>query len=166
MLFYTKKINVLGTLPSWERVPSAARAGEGEVPRFKVTKEQRGRARELRRSLTDAERKLWQLLRSRQLSHLKFRRQVPLGPWIADFVDYEHKIIVEADGGQHADSEHDKGRDADLAARGFRVIRFWNNDILSNTNGVLERILEAIETSPSPGPSLRSGPPSPTRGVG
>ena len=111
------------------------------MPKFQVTKTQRAKARELRRSLTD-ERKLWHLLRSRQLSHLKFRRQVPLGSWIADFVSYEHKIVVEADGGQHVDSEHDRVRDSDLAARGFRVLRFWNNDILTNTNGVLERILE------------------------
>ena len=134
------------------------------MPRYQVTKTQRARARELRRNLTDAERKLWQLLRSRQLSHLKFRRQVPLGPWIADFVSYEHKIVVEADGGQHVDSERDKARDVDLADRGFRVLRFWNNDILNNPNGVLERILEAIETPPSPGSALRSEPPSPTRG--
>ncbi len=120
------------------------------MPKFKVTKQQRVRARELRHNLTDAERKLWQMLRSRQLAQLKFRRQVPLGPWIADFVSYEHKIVVEADGGQHVDSEHDQARDADLAARGFRVLRFWNNDIVSNTSGVLERILEVLETSPSP----------------
>src|SRR5580704_13569490 len=120
------------------------------MPKYQVTKTQRAKARELRRSLTDAERKLWHLLRSRQLSHLKFRRQVPLGPWIADFVSYEHKIVVEADGSQHVDSEHDKARDVDLAARGFRVLRFWNNDILTNTKGVLERILEVIETPPSP----------------
>ena len=132
------------------------------MPQFHVTKVQRARARELRRNLTDAERKLGLLLRSRRLSHLKFRRQVPLGPWIADFVSYECKIIVEADGGQHADSERDKARDIDLAERGFRILRFWNSEILTNTNGVLERILEA--TSPSPGFSLRSKPPSPTRG--
>jgi very-short-patch-repair endonuclease len=89
-----------------------------------------------------------------------------LGPWIADFVSYEHKIIVEADGGQHVDCGRHKARDIDLAARGFRVLRFWNNDILANTNGVLERILEAIGTSPSPGSELRSEPPSPTRGEG
>jgi very-short-patch-repair endonuclease len=136
------------------------------VPQFLVTKSQRAHARELRRTLTDAERKLWHLLRSRQLSHVKFRRQVPLGPWIADFVSYEHKIVVEADGGQHVDSERDKARDLDLAQRGFRVLRFWNNDILTNSNGVLERILEAIETPPSPGSELRSEPPSPTRGEG
>ena len=126
------------------------------MPQFRVTKLQRARARELRRTLTDAERKLWHLLRSRQLSHVKFRRQVPLGPWIADFVRYEHKIVVEADGGQHVDSERDKARDLDLAQRGFRVLRIWNNDILTNANGVLERILEAIETPPSPGSELRS----------
>jgi very-short-patch-repair endonuclease len=91
---------------------------------------------------------------------------VPLGPWIADFVSYEHKIVVEADGSQHVDSDHDKARDIDLAARGFRVLRLWNNDILINTSGVLERILEAIETSPSPGSALRAEPPSPTRGEG
>ena len=136
------------------------------MPQFLVTKSQRAHARELRRTLTDAERKLWHLLRSRQLSHVKFRRQVPLGPWIADFVSYEHKIVVEADGGQHVDSERDKARDLDLAQRGFRVLRFWNNDILTNSNGVLERILEAIETPPSPGSELRSEPPSPTRGEG
>jgi len=79
-------------------------------------------------------------------------------------VSYECKIIVEADGGQHVDSERDKARDVDLAERGFRILRFWNNEILTNTNGVLERILEA--TSPSPGSSLRSKPPSPTRGEG
>jgi very-short-patch-repair endonuclease len=136
------------------------------VPKYQVTKKQRGKARQLRRNLTDAERKLWHLLRSRQLSHVKFRRQVPLGPWIADFVSYEHKIVVEADGGQHVDSDHDKARDIDIAARGFRVLRFWNNDILTNTNGVLERILEALETSPSPGSALRAEPPSPTGGEG
>ena len=136
------------------------------MPKYQVTHIQRENARRLRRNLTDAERRLWHLLRSRQLLHLKFRRQVPLGPWIADFVSYEHKIVVEADGSQHFDSEHDKMRDIDLAARGFRVLRFWNNDILTNTNEVLERILETIETSPSPGSSLRSEPPSPTRGEG
>jgi len=120
------------------------------MPKYRVTNQQREKARELRRSLTDAERKLWHLLRSRQLSHLKFRRQVPLGPWIADFVSCEHKIVVEADGGQHVDSEHDKIRDIDLAERNFRVLRFCNNDILTNANGMLERILDAIRTSPSP----------------
>jgi very-short-patch-repair endonuclease len=136
------------------------------MPKYRVTNQQREKARELRRSLTDAERKLWHLLRWRQLSHLKFRRQVPLGSWIADFVSYEHKIVVEADGGQHVDSEHDQIRDIDLAERNFRVLRFCNNDILTNANGMLERILDAIRTSPSPVSSLRSEPPSPTRGEG
>src|SRR5260370_139613 len=109
-----------GPLPSWEGVPQGREAGRGgSVPKYQVTKKQRGKARQLRGNLTDAERKLWHLLRSRQLSHVKFRRQVPLGPWIADFVSYEHKIVVEADGGQHVDSDHDKARDIDIAARGF-----------------------------------------------
>jgi very-short-patch-repair endonuclease len=94
--------------------------------------------------MTEAERKLWQLLRSRRLAHVKFRRQAPLGPWIADFVTYEHKVIVEADGSQHAESERDKNRDLDLAARGFRVLRFWNNDILARPQAVIEQILDAV----------------------
>ena len=110
----------------------------------RVTDKQRGNARQLRRDMTEAERKLWQLLRSRRLAHVKFRRQVPLGPWIADFVTFEHKVIVEADGSQHADSERDKARDVDLATRGFRVLRFWNNDILARPEAVLEQILDAL----------------------
>jgi len=113
----------------------------------------------LRHALTEAELDLWQLLRSRQLCDIKFRRQVPLGPWIADFVCFEHMLIVEADGSQHADSRHDDSRDADLRRRGFRILRFWNNDVLANPNGVSE-----IEEPPSPR-GLRPRP-SPTRGEG
>ena len=110
----------------------------------RVTDKQLSNARELRRDMTEAESKLWRLLRSRRLAHVKFRRQVPLGPWIADFVTFEHKVIVEADGSQHAESERDKARDLDLAARGFRILRFWNNDILARPEAVLEQILDAI----------------------
>jgi len=101
--------------------------------------------------LTDAERKLWQLLRSRQLGNVKFRRQVPIGPWIVDFVSFEQRLIVEADGGQHNENIKDTARDADLNSRGFQVIRFWNNEILANAEGVLTRIVEALERAPSPG---------------
>jgi very-short-patch-repair endonuclease len=110
----------------------------------RVTDKQRGHARQLRRDMTEAERKLSQLLRSRRLAHVKFRRQAPLGPWIADFVAYEHKVTVEADGSQHAESERVKARDLDLAARGFRVLRFWNNDILARPDAVLEQIFDAV----------------------
>jgi len=110
----------------------------------RLTDKQLSNARQLRRDMTETERKLWFLLRSRRLAHVKFRRQVPLGPWIADFVTFEHKLIVEADGSQHAESERDKARDADLATRGFRVLRFWNNDILARPEAVLEQILDAL----------------------
>lgn len=135
------------------------------MPKSRVSGLQRTRARRLRRDQTDAETTLWRLLRARQLAHAKFRRQVPLGPWIVDFVSFAHRLIVEADGGQHADSVRDQRRDADLAARGFHVLRFWNNDILGNPDGVTETIAATLaRAAPSPG-SLRS-PPSPTRGEG
>ena len=124
----------------------------------------RKRARRLRRDSTDAERALWRLLRSRPLKDVKFRRQTPVGPWVVDFVAFEQRLVVEADGSQHLDSKRDLARDADLQARGFLVLRFWNNDILHNTEGVLHRIVETIGTLPSPR-GLRPRP-SPTRGEG
>jgi len=134
------------------------------MPKYRVEKFKRNQARHLRHALTDVERDLWQLLRSRQLSNTKFRRQVPIGPWIADFVSFEHRLIVEADGSQHAQSRRDGIRAVDLQTRGFRILRFWNNDILRNADGVLERIMETIEQSPSPR-GLRPRP-SPTKGEG
>jgi very-short-patch-repair endonuclease len=106
--------------------------GEGEAgPDTPLT-----RARGLRHSMTDAEHALWRILRNRQFVETKFRRQVPVGPYIADFLCFEARLIVEADGGQHAESRHDAVRDAWFAAQGFRVLRFWNNDILQNPEGV------------------------------
>jgi very-short-patch-repair endonuclease len=131
------------------------------MPKYRVGNQKRSQARQLQHSLTDAEQKLWRLLRSRQLDHIKFRRQVPLGPWVVDFVSFEERLILEADGSQHAGSQRDKDRDADLKARGFRVLRFWNNDILMNSSGVLQRILETVEEAPSPR-GLRPRP-SPSR---
>ena len=134
------------------------------MPRYRVEEYKRTQAKTLRHALTEAELYLWQLLRSRQISDLKFRRQVPVGPWIADFVCFEHMLIVEADGSQHAESRRDEIRDADLRRRGFRILRFWNNDILVNPNGVLEKLLSETEEPPSPR-GLRPRP-SPTRGEG
>ena len=111
--------------------------------------------------MTDAERKLWRGLRSRG-AHFKFRRQVPLGPHVVDFVCFEYKIIVEVDGGQHSENRGDKVRDRYFMDRGYRVLRFWNNEVLSNIEGVLTRIAEL--GYPSPG-ALRA-PPSPSRGEG
>jgi len=120
------------------------------------------RARELRQNATDCERLLWSHLRAHRLSGFKFKRQQPIGPYIVDFVCFETRCIVEADGGQHAmQEEYDSRRDAWLKSQGFTVLRFWNNDILQNTDGVLATILTACrehKDSPSPQPlPLRGG---------
>jgi very-short-patch-repair endonuclease len=89
---------------------------------------------------------------------------VPLGPYIVDFVCFEPRTIFEVDGSQHADNSRDKRRDRYFEERGYRVLRFWNNDVLVNLNGVLEAIF--AKTHPSPGTPLRGVPPSPSRGEG
>jgi very-short-patch-repair endonuclease len=94
--------------------------------------------------MTDAERRLWAALRGRRLQGFKFRRQRPLGPFIVDFACIEHRLVVEADGGQHADSQYDADRTAWLEKRGWRVLRFWNNGILANPEGVQEAVLQAL----------------------
>ncbi len=100
-------------------------------------------AQKLRTAATPAERKLWQQLRQRNIAASRFRRQHPIGPYVVDFICLERKLIVELDGGQHAEPDTeaaDKVRTDWLAARGFRVIRFWNNEVMSNRRGVLEAI--------------------------
>jgi very-short-patch-repair endonuclease len=101
-----------------------------------VSPQLRRRARALRREMTDAERKLWYALRDRRFARFKFRRQVPLGPFIVDFVCFEQRLVIEVDGGQHAGSARDQRRDRWLAANEFRVMRFWNNEVLRNLEGV------------------------------
>jgi very-short-patch-repair endonuclease len=106
-------------------------------------------ARNLRRNESDAERKLWSKLRSRQFDNLKFRRQHPIGKYIVDFVSIEKKIVIEIDGSQHMESaniEHDAERTKYLEDEGYAVLRFWNNDVLTNIEGVVIRILEQINT--------------------
>lgn len=104
------------------------------------------RARALRRDSTEAERKLWSLLCSRRLSAFKFRRQFPIGPYIADFACFAHHLVIELDGGQHAFAHsYDDARTRYLEAQGWRVLRFWNNDALANAEGVLTVILEALQ---------------------
>jgi very-short-patch-repair endonuclease len=112
----------------------------------------RERARALRRGMTEAEQQLWYHLRGCRFFGLKFRRQRPLGSYIVDFVCIGLKIIVELDGGQHADQvEYDARRDAWLRAQGFSVLRFWNDEVLLQTEAVLERLRICIEQkSPSP----------------
>jgi very-short-patch-repair endonuclease len=120
------------------------------------------RARRFRQNPTEAERKLWQGLQKlpRDSSHM--RRQAPIGPYFADFACHTNRIVIEIDGGQHAESKADLVRTAYLRKQGYRVLRFWNNDVLNNMDGVLEAILIAFRTTP---PTPKPSPPH-ARGVG
>jgi very-short-patch-repair endonuclease len=107
------------------------------------------RARELRRNATDAEKRLWRALREK-LPHAKFRRQVPHGPYFADFLSFSARLLIEVDGGQHAEqAEYDAARTRYLESQGYRVLRLWNNDVLQNLEGVLSVISASLSPSPS-----------------
>ncbi|MBI5164665.1 MAG: endonuclease domain-containing protein [Magnetospirillum sp.] len=119
------------------------------------------RARSLRTEfLTEAEKRLWFRLRSRQIDDAKFRRQHPLGPYVLDFVCVERLLVIELDGGQHgfpAQAARDDKRTEFLEAQGFQVLRFWNNDVMDNIEGVLETIASATAARPTPpGPLSRT----------
>ena len=103
------------------------------------------KARRMRRSPTEAERKLWLLLRGRRLAGFKFRRQVPIGPYVADFLSQGVKAIIEVDGSQHEGSSRDRVRDAWFESAGYRVLRYWNNDVLARPDAVLDDILAKLE---------------------
>ena len=111
----------------------------------------------MREAPTEAELRLWRLLRDRRLNSLKFRRQVPVGPYIVDFLCVGAKLIIKADGLQHAESPRDNARDAYLESQGWKVLRFWNNEVFLNPEGVLETILAHADltkqSEPSSGPS-------------
>ena len=120
-------------------------------------------ARELRKSPTQAEGVLWKHPRYRQLGGYKFRRQAPIGSYIADFMSLEKRLIIELDGGHHPDqAAYDSERTTWLQSQGFCVLRFWNNQVLQDIEGVKEAILKALEVSRCPPPSQ----PSPARGEG
>jgi very-short-patch-repair endonuclease len=106
-----------------------------------------GSTRRLRRDSTDAEMKLWLALRDRRLDGYKFVRQKSIEPYIADFICRDRNLIIEVDGGQHSDNPSDRRRDTLLNADGYRVLRFWNTDVLTNLDGVLTAILAALESS-------------------
>jgi len=133
---------------------AAALSGEGDMLKH--------RARKMRREPTQAEKKLWYALRDRRFVKWKFRRQVPLGPYIADFLCFETKLVIEVDGGQHDENPGDEMRTRWFRKRGFTVLRFWNSDILTNLEGVLSE----LERTPHPSRRSSGSPPSPARGEG
>ena len=103
------------------------------------------KARDLRKAITPAERRLWSALRSRKLNGCKFRRQHPLGWFIVDLVCIERRLVIEVDGGQHAENPDDERRTAWLEAQGWRVIRFWNDEVAENLDAVAERIMRCLD---------------------
>ncbi|MFN3670772.1 MAG: endonuclease domain-containing protein, partial [Bosea sp. (in: a-proteobacteria)] len=109
---------------------------------------------------TEAERKLWRIVRNRRFSGFKFRRQVPMGPYIVDLVCMDRRLIVEADGGQHAENPYDAARDRWFEAHGFRIRRFWNADIFNATESVIETLWHDLDgfqrIDPSDTAELRS----------
>ena len=129
-------------------------------PTWRVPTRQSVRARALRRNLTDAERIIWYGVRAHRLNGASFRRQDPIGPFIVDFVCHSARLVVEVDGGHHFEAEQEKRdarREAFLTARGYRLLRFSNRDVMTNRQGVLEAIADAVRVaSPSP-PSPASG---------
>jgi very-short-patch-repair endonuclease len=131
-------------------------AAQRRVRGTKPSKRAVARARSLRRNETDAEHVLWQMLRNRQMAGRKFVRQYPVGPYFADFACREAMLIVELDGGQHDESARDQVRTAHLNAKGYSVLRFWNNDLLTNREGCWLAIHCVLTGTPSP--DLRFAP--------
>jgi very-short-patch-repair endonuclease len=129
------------------------------LDRTVATAPQRALARNMRAAPTEAERKLWWHLRRRlTVEGTHFRRQVRIGTYIVDFASQRSKLIVEVDGGQHATQvAADLERTQFLESRGYRVLRFWNTDVLTNVDGVLEDIQRSITTTPTPDPSPQGG---------
>jgi very-short-patch-repair endonuclease len=128
----------------------------GSNPLDKGSTRPTARSREFRLNATDAERRLWSRLSARQVANTRFNRQFPVGPFICDFVSRSARLVIEVDGGQHAlKAEADARRTAYLESQGYRVIRFWNHDVLANTDGVVELIEQALRDSPSPNPSRK-----------
>jgi very-short-patch-repair endonuclease len=117
------------------------------------------RARQLRQNLTDAERLVWARLRGRRFAGYKFRRQIPLGKYILDFVCFDQRLIIELDGGQHTlQKEYDDVRTAWLESQGFRVLRFWNHDVLEDWDTVEEEIWRRLKENEVVGSEARRKP--------
>jgi len=135
---------------------------EADYPSYAVLL---ARAKWMRANPTDAERALWTMLRDRRVATHKFKRQRVIAPYIVDFVCLGSGLVVEADGSQHADSRDDARRDAFLSRQGYRILRFWNNEVLTNSAGVFDAISTALNT-PHPPIALQWAPPSPHGGEG
>jgi very-short-patch-repair endonuclease len=134
--------------------PSPAKRGKAGMGVRKIVQ----RARELRRNPTDTERKLWHHIRDKQIENYRFRRQRPIGKYIVDFICLEANLVIELDGGQHADQQqYDAERTKYLTAQGLHVLRYWNNDVMQNIEGVLEDILAALLQRTPSQPSPRKG---------
>jgi very-short-patch-repair endonuclease len=132
------------------------------MSQHRTSKQATRRALRLRKDLTEAELALWQRLRRSQLG-VRFRRQEPIGPYIVDFVCFQRRLVVEADGSQHDWSDHDRRRESFLRSRGFRVLRFENRDIAWHFDWVIDEIKAALREDP-PTPALRAAVPSPQKG--
>jgi len=123
-------------------------------------------ARRLPRDSTTAEQRLWNQLRSRSINGHKFVRQEPIGRFVVDFICRDQRLVIEVDGGQHAESASDKARDRWLLERNYRILRFWNNEVMNNIDGVLETIAAdpRVETPPHPVPAAGENRPLPASG--
>ncbi|HKP25716.1 MAG TPA: endonuclease domain-containing protein [Dongiaceae bacterium] len=133
-----------GGLGWGKRLPGLSANDEKPTYKIRTRTKTLKRARQLREQPTDAEMRLWKHLRQQQINGAHFRKQCPVGPYIADFACLRAKLIIELDGGQHADSATDAVRDAWFIAHGYRTLRFWNTDVLANTEGVITMIIEAL----------------------
>lgn len=156
----TEGRGALPPLPDGERVAEAKRRpGEGGLqdPTKRRT-DATERARRLRADDTEPEYRLWSDLRARRLNGYKFLRQVPLGPYIVDFLCRREFLTVELDGSQHAESKTDVRRDGWLNGQGYSVLRFWNDEVLRERGAVLDTILAALEGRLTPSPGLRFAP--------
>jgi very-short-patch-repair endonuclease len=120
------------------------------IERRRIKSESTDNARSLRSDMTIAEHKFWQAIRGKQIEDCRFRRQHPVGPYIADFACIDKSLVIELDGEQHQDRiTYDERRTAFLQAQGWQVLRFWNNDVLNNLDGVLAKVIEVL-TAASP----------------
>lgn len=137
--------------PTGRVAPEGAGEGWGPAPyarkawHTRATTNLRGFARSMRKNATEAEDRLWTLVRNRRFVNFKFRRQVPIGRYIVDLMCPSAMLIIELDGSQHADNEDDAARDAWLTAQGYRVLRIWNNDLTRNRDGVLDAVWYALQ---------------------